>query len=179
MTGQFASTPNSFWLKNHKWNTPALFFKERPLVCSFLLRSLPYLLINLQEAVYTMLTQLHSLGKKPKICLWNTFLYAHQENTLRYHYEYQSVTYNCKLRELWWWLSDKRTLTHTHCPCLIISWRILLAAVWQSRNSSYPDAQLTRCGTTAWQLGLAWLLLKSKIRTSWVLEVKLPCCYWM
>ena len=50
-----------------------------PLVCSFLLRSLPYLLINLQEAVHSMLTQFHCLGKKPKICFWSSFLYAHQE----------------------------------------------------------------------------------------------------
>ena len=49
------------------------------LFCNFLLISL---LINYsQEAVYTILTQLHSLDKKPKLCSWNTFLHAHQEYT--------------------------------------------------------------------------------------------------
>ena len=57
------SSPN---MVNHKLNTPALIFEERLSVCSFLMRSLPYLLINLQETVYTMLTQIHSLAKKPK-----------------------------------------------------------------------------------------------------------------
>ena len=55
----------------------------------------------------------------------------------------------------------------------------LISSSFARRNSSYSRANLTRCGTTAWQLGLAWLLLKSKIRASWVVEVKLPCCYWM
>ena len=39
------------------------------------------------------------------------FLYAHQENTLRYHYEYQSVADSCKLREV---LSSYGDGSHTH-----------------------------------------------------------------
>ena len=38
--------------------------------------------------------------------------------------------------------------------------------------SRYPYAQLTRCGTTALQLDLDCLLLKSTIRTSWVVVQK-------
>ena len=46
-----------------------------------------------------MLTQLDSMGRKPKICSRNTFLSAHQEGILKYDYEYQSAADNCKLRE--------------------------------------------------------------------------------
>ena len=42
------------------------YFQGELLVCSLLLRSLLYLLINVQEAVYIMLTHFDSLGKKPK-----------------------------------------------------------------------------------------------------------------
>ena len=53
--------------------------------------------------------------------------------------------------------------THTHTLPLFDHFLTnLLISSLASHHSSYPDAQLTRCGTTAWQLGLAWLLLKSK-----------------
>ena len=149
---------------------------------NFLLISLPYLLINVQEAVYTILTQLHSLGKKPKLCSWNTFLYAHQEYTVRYHYEHQSVADNCKLNELLAsYGNGSLSLSLSLCSLPLFDQFLtnLFCNSLASRNSRYPYTQLTRCGTTAWQLDLDCLLLKSTIRTSWVVEEKESCCYWI
>ena len=74
--------------------------------------------------------------------------------SLRYDYEYQSTAGKCKLKELLASYGNGSV-----CPGLFDQFFTnLISSSLASRNSSYPYAPLTRCSTTASQLGLAWLL---------------------
>ena len=151
---------------NHKWNTPALIFEERLQFVVFLWDHYPTCWL---------------FYRKQSMPCWHKFTaWLRSQNMFTEHLSICSSRKYSKV-PLWISVSDILLWTvqlHT-LPLLDHFLTNLISSSFARRNSSYSYAKLTRCGTTAWQLGLAWLLLMSKIRSSWVVEVKLPCCYWM